>query len=730
MLRKLHTYPALIAALFVSLMAMSGAILSLEPVLAQWHATSASHTSGNVADLAEKVGANFAEPQNLIRKPSGDFLVYHYGIDGLAIDYVDPQTGKSLGTYNPSAFFSIVTEFHRSFLVRDLGRLIAGISAFAMTILSVSGLLLLAKRMGGWTKFFGKARGTSQQKLHVQIGRISSGLLIVSALSGVWMSMVNFDLLSDGEIGFLPYPTNASGGIPAPISQLQALQAIDQSNLRELVFPILGDALDVFGITTSAGSGFVDQATGDMLAFTHNSLWQNAYQTAYTLHTGQGFWWYALILGAGAICVKVMVYSGLLVWWRRTKVNTPKLTKNTSSAGADTVILVGSQSRTTWGFAASLHNAFVANGNRVHTAPMNQLAREYPEATNLFILTATAGDGAAPQSGDKFMSKLKMLRVNSNMRYAVLGFGDRSFQRFCQFAHDVDDAMDKHGHGRLRKIFEVDRQSTGSVSAWVDEIGALLNQTLAFNYVPSHPNPNNYVLLERTEYGAEHQEPKVILRFCVRSIWKGGKKFEAGDLIGISPSAGEAPRYYSLASSRKDGFLEICVNKVSGGACSGYLHNLRLGDQIEGFIRTNPEFRPQSNQRPVIMIGAGTGIAPFAGFLRGNIRKRSMSLYWGGRDPVYDFLYREHLEDWRMDGRLTDLSLAFSRIKNGQYVQDKLRQDAAALTKAISDGGQILVCGGTDMARDVRRAIDEICLPLGTSCELLKQDGKFIEDVY
>lgn len=730
MLQKLHAYPTLVVALLVSFMAITGAILSIEPAMNQLQSVSTSAPIANVADLANAVAMNFNDPQKLIRKASGSLLVYHYGDIGLQANYVNPVTGSDLGAYESSGFFGFITELHRSMFAGGFGRFATGVAAVAMGVLAGSGVFLLAKQMGGWKNILGPVHGTSGRRLHIHVGRLSFLLLIITAISGAWMSLINFGILSDGAVGFLPYPANVSGGLVAPIPDLVALQNIVVSDLRELTFPIAGDAFDVFSITTASGTGYVDQSTGALLTFTLNNIWHDIYQLVYTLHTGQGIWWFAPILGAGALSIPILAFTGLAMWWRRARGREPRIANNNKAGEADVIILVGSQSNSTWEFAATLHAALVKNDHKVHTISMNSLAKEYPRAQQMFVLTSTYGDGAAPDNANRFLRKLSQMKAVSGLRYAVLGFGDRSFPKFCRFAFDVDAKMQAHRLTRLSQVFAIDRQSAQSFAQWGDDIGQCLNETLILNHVPAIPKTAHYVLAKRTDHGEELQAHKTILRFSLKGVRGDNRRFEAGDLIGILPPGQETPRYYSLASSRQDGFLEICVSKHPGGVCSGFLHGLQPGDAVEGFIRLNPEFHPSKNSKPILMIGAGTGIAPFAGFLRGNTKRRPMYLYWGGRDQTSDYLYQKELALWRKDGRLAGGAVAFSRAKQGKYVQHKLQEDSLFIQSAIANGAQIMVCGGVAMARDVRRAIDGICKPLGTNYEILKQNGRFVEDVY
>jgi sulfite reductase (NADPH) flavoprotein alpha-component len=132
----------------------------------------------------------------------------------------------------------------------------------------------------------------------------------------------------------------------------------------------------------------------------------------------------------------------------------------------------------------------------------------------------------------------------------------------------------------------------------------------------------------------------------------------------------------------------------------------------------------------VILIGAGAGIGPLAGFIRKNTSRNPMYLYWGGRDSQSDFLYQPELRHYLADRRLTGLNTAFSRSYERAYVQDKLRQDQMALRQMVNAGAQILVCGGRDMAAAVRQVIEETVMPLHTDVGALRAKGRYLEDVF
>ncbi len=733
MLRKLHAWPALIAGALVAFMALTGAILSLEPVFGAATAQSGATDTSSLADLAAGVAADIEGVQRIVRLASGKIVAYHMSANGPAADLVD-ASGQSLGAYQPSAFFQFFTELHRAFLLGDAGRVLAGVAAAALVVVSVGGVFLLARRLGGWRKFFSGARGTLNQRLHVELSRIGVMILTVLSVTGLWMTLSYFGLVGASDTGF-SFPPQSSGTTIMATADMPALQGVSLNSFRELVFPVAGDPADVFTLTTASGSGSIDQTTGTMLAFTPNTLWQDFYQLIYTLHTGQGVWWYALLLGAGALTIPVLFVTGLVMWLGRWR-NSVRIHGNGRAQDAETVILVGSEGNSTWGFAKTLHAELTGKGVSVHVAAMNDLKRHYRSARQLIVMTATYGDGDAPASAKRFLARLEHFELPEQLRTAVLGFGDRSFADYCGYANTVAKALGDKGLVPLVDYATINRQSAQSFGEWGDALGLALNHRLVLRHEAELPKLHGFVLESRRDFGQDYQTPRSILRFRPASArsWRArlglDPAYEAGDLVGIAPPGSTIPRYYSLASSARDGFLEICVSKQPGGACSTYLCELQPGDEIGAFLKPNLAFRAPRGTKPLILIGAGTGIAPFVGHLRANHGRRPAYLYWGGRDPSSDFLFHDELVGFRRDGRLTGARIVFSRAVTHRYVQDEVRADAEFLRKSVASGARILICGGSGMARGVAEALDEVLAPLKLSTSTLKRAGRLMEDVY
>ena len=740
-MRKLHSLLGLWVALLAVVLALSGAILALDPALERQSNTLAANGQTSVAVLAGRVAQHYPGVEQIQRTPSGSVIVYYRRDGQTGVDHVDPQTGQGIAPHTGSPLPRWMKKLHRSWLLDTPGRVVSGLTALAMLVLSVTGTVLLVRRVGGWRHLADPLRGNLVQRWHTQVGRVVVLGLLLSALTGVYLSAATFALVPDGMQDDPDFPSAVSGGPAAPVTALPALVATDLNHLRELVYPNPGDLSDVFSLATDQGEGYVDQSTGELLSYLPHGGFRQTYELIYQLHTGEGLWWLGLLLGVCALSVPVLSATGALTWWDRRQ-SMPRIVDNSTAHAADTVILVGSENNSTWGFANTLHDALRKAGLRVHTAAMNQLATEYPQAERLFILTATYGDGDAPISANQFLARLGKFKVSSKTGFAVLAFGDRQFPQFCKFACDVEAALLAQGWRRLVDTDTIDRQSAQSFTRWGNAVGPLIGQDLNLVHTPKHPRTDAFMLVERDDYGETVQAPTSILRFAaapkqgfnggMARLWGGNglPNFEVGDLLGVVPPGSATPRFYSLASKSGDRFLEICVRKLPGGLCSEFLHGLQPGGRMEGFIQLHPDFRPVASKAPVILIGAGTGIGPLAGFIRNNTGQHPMYLYWGGRDPASDFLYKRELDACLADGRLTGLHAAFSRAKEGAYVHDRVLGDAERLRELLKQGGQVLVCGGRAMAKNIAQALDEVLAPLNLSVATLKAQGRYREDVF
>lgn len=185
------------------------------------------------------------------------------------------------------------------------------------------------------------------------------------------------------------------------------------------------------------------------------------------------------------------------------------------------------------------------------------------------------------------------------------------------------------------------------------------------------------------------------------------------------------PRLYSIASSQEEVGSEVHITvgvvryEVDGrartGGASGYLADrLEEDGELRVFIEHNDNFRlPANPQTPVIMIGPGTGIAPFRAFIQQRAAEGAEGLNWlffGNPHFTEDFLYQVEWQRFVKDGVLSRIDLAWSRDqKHKVYVQDKLREQGAEVWRWIEQGAHIYVCGDANrMAKDVEQALLEL----------------------
>lgn len=194
------------------------------------------------------------------------------------------------------------------------------------------------------------------------------------------------------------------------------------------------------------------------------------------------------------------------------------------------------------------------------------------------------------------------------------------------------------------------------------------------------------------------------------------------------------PREYSIASSNKvnPNSVHITVRVVKYeahrrerfGVCSVQLADrTSVGDKLPVYLKKNPNFKfPYDTETPVIMIGAGTGIAPYRAYLQERAYlnlKGEQWLIFGNQNYHHDFLYKDDLEQWLEEGVLSKLDLAFSReTENKIYVQHRIEENSAEFYKWIQAGATIYLCGNKDeMASGVHESLIKVLIKEGNMDE-------------
>ncbi|MFF8299246.1 molybdopterin-dependent oxidoreductase [Streptomyces globisporus] len=215
------------------------------------------------------------------------------------------------------------------------------------------------------------------------------------------------------------------------------------------------------------------------------------------------------------------------------------------------------------------------------------------------------------------------------------------------------------------------------------------------------------------------------------------------------------PRLYSIASSPlEDPYrmrltvsvirYESDLGRMRKGVASTFLADAEPDSPVPVFVQRNDRFRPPADPAtPMIMVGPGTGVAPFLGFLE---ERRALGhsganwLFFGEQHRATDFYYREELDAMSRDGTLTRMDTAFSRDQRAKvYVQDRMREHGAQLWSWLRDGAHLYVCGDASrMAKDVDRALRDIAVAHGglepdaaaAQVKQLASDRRYVRDVY
>ncbi|MDN4503757.1 sulfite reductase subunit alpha [Alteromonadaceae bacterium BrNp21-10] len=403
--------------------------------------------------------------------------------------------------------------------------------------------------------------------------------------------------------------------------------------------------------------------------------------------------------------------------------------------------------------------ASLAGHHDYQLLPLNKVTEDVLKHSHqaLFVVS-TYGEGEAPDNGVAFAKRYLHAAGGidlSHLQFSVLALGDKLYQQFCAFGHqlhvglcqlgaiplfDPMEACATEGYSQDLLInqwrnqlglFELDEQSDEQLNAlWQDtelEQWQLMSRDCLNPLSPGAP--------------AYH------LRLCHPDI--NHKRWQAGDIVEITIPEEVAAihhesqpeivkRKYSIASIPEDGSIDLVVRQhrnAAGhlGLGSGWLTK---GADIQSEIRLrlcdNPSFHGIATSQPMILIGSGTGMAG----LRAHIKARALQkgsqnwLLFGERSRQHDGFFAEEIKAWQQSKVLARVDLAFSREPEAiRYVQDLLLDNAEEVRRWLANDAVIFVCGNRQgMAQGVDQVLREILGQTGYD-KLIENDG-YRRDVY
>ncbi len=396
----------------------------------------------------------------------------------------------------------------------------------------------------------------------------------------------------------------------------------------------------------------------------------------------------------------------------------------------------------------------------------------------LEVMPRTGGGEAVPQSGGE--AKAKKSKWNRKNPYAStilenrLLSGKGSAKEIRHFSFDLGDSELTYEAGDAMGVMPTNDPAL--VDLFLERLGAKvddaveghdlpLGELLAKSFEISTPSKEFIAEIERR---AGHDELSHVLnngdKEALESFLWGrdtldllnleeGLDISANDFVGLLKPLQH--RAYSISSSPKahPGEVHLTVasvrwtydNRQHKGVCSTFLADrVKEGDQSGIFMSPNKSFRPPENDdAPMIMVGPGTGIAPFRAFLeerRERGAKGKNWLFFGDQHLAHDFIYQDEIGQMSEDGLINRLDLAFSRDQKEKiYVQTRMKENGKALFKWLEEGGYFYVCGdATRMAKDVDRALAEVIAEHGglnddgaqAYVDTLKREKRYLRDVY
>jgi sulfite reductase (NADPH) flavoprotein alpha-component len=484
----------------------------------------------------------------------------------------------------------------------------------------------------------------------------------------------------------------------------------------------------------------------------------------------------------------------------------------------------------------------------------------------LVVVISTQGEGEPPESAHELFKYLQGKRAPQleNLKYAIFGLGDSSYEHFCQAARDLDELLSKQGAQALLDRVDADVDFQQPSSNWQGEILQTLEKLQPSDQATIIPlqrepatvrydrnNPFQAELLERRRITTTDAVCNV--QHIALEIDPGAISYRPGDALGLffrndpalveeilsltglaagtpvslnaenlslAEALGERleltqlhpnvvkawadleggselssliqddeqlrtfvhdrqfvdlpqhystkvdaqrlvellyaqqPRLYSIASSQTayadEVHLTVAALHYRGqgrdhrGGASGYLtQRIAEGERLGVYVVENPSFKlPQSSDTPIIMVGAGTGVAPYRAFLQEREALGAAGKSWlvfGNRHFHRDFLYQTDWLTYRKAGLLDRISLAFSRDEGERtYVQAKLYEERAELFRWLQEGAHLYICGGVEMAQGVHQSLLAIAQEQGglheeaavEYIESLREQGRYQRDVY
>jgi len=702
--RYSHFVLALVSSLFLFIASVTGCILAIEPIQHQTKGYAVQDLDDvSLATTIDALKLTYEEVFSLEVESSGFVKASVLTTEMETLDmYIDAQTGRQLGKVQERPFiYSFATNLHRSLFLKSIGRFFVGLISLLLFLIAITGLLLLAKRQGGFKRLFSKVqKDYFELRYHVLLSRWFFIPIIILALTGVYLSAEKFELLPETAIEH--QETNPLNEVQqfSTIREIPFFKETSLSQVRKVEFPFSEDPEEYYQIDLKDRELRVNQQTGQIISSAQYPFVQLASRLSWVLHTGEGSVLWSIVLLLASAAVLFFIYSGFAMALKRRE-NSATILEMPEKDECEVVILVGSETGTTYDFAKRFYHGLTAQGKKVFLTELNNYSN-FSKAKHIINFTATYGEGKPPTNARKFETIFPTVQQPNKVQYAVIGFGSLEYPDYCKFAIQVDALMQSRPDFQpLLPLYKINNADEADFQNWIKQIVERLNISLTVE----KPKVKKRKLKKTPFQVVERTELNVDDTFLIRLKPKRKVTFTSGDLLAIFPNGSDTARQYSIA--RVDGEVLLSIKKHEFGLGSSYLFGHNRGDIIQALIDVNPHFHFPKKTPSAVLIANGTGIAPFLGMMEKH-RHTKINLFWGGRTKASYTIYENTLNKIITKNSNISIDKSLSREGSKQYVQEMVLKQRGVVLNTIQEGGIIMICGSLAMQHDVLDMLENL----------------------
>lgn len=389
--RYSHLALAVSSFVFLVVASITGIVLAVEPISEQLKPYAFDLEQHSLAHTISVLEENYDEIITLERDHNNFLIADVITKEGESQQfYIHPQTGKKVGDLIESApIFKLMTNIHRSLFLKSTGRAIIGIASFLLFLIAVTGVILIAKRQGGISKWFSKViKEDQKQYYHVVLGRYSLIPIVVLTLTGVYLSLEKFSLLPKQT-----FTHNYDFTEEIPLKKIETkdfllFKIMKLDDIKKIEFPFSDDPEDYFIVSLRDREMLVSQFTGSIVSELEYPFVALASSLSLNLHTGKGSIVWSVILLLSTASILYFIYSGFAMTLKRRKQHSFVPKNPYDPIDAEYVILVGSETGSTYLPARLVFDAIQHLGKKVFITEMNDYT-QFPKMKELLIFTST-----------------------------------------------------------------------------------------------------------------------------------------------------------------------------------------------------------------------------------------------------------------------------------------------------------------------------------------------------